>query len=237
MTLAHRDPYSPGANPPEERGHCVDEVWEREGAARTRVPAPWEWAAKRTIDIVVSLGLLALALPLLLLAALAIKLTSPGPVLYRWPVVGEGGRPLRAYKLRTMVVDADEMKPRLLARNESTGPVFKMKDDPRVTAVGRCLRKFSLDEAPQLWSVLRGDLSLVGPRPVLVSEWLRFDKWQRRKLAVKPGMICLWHIRGQPRDFDTWVRMDLEYIEHWSLWLDLKILYGAALYVIRGRNC
>lgn len=220
----------------EEGGYCVDEVWGPEDYARIRIPAPWERSVKRAIDVAVSLTLLVLALPFFFLAALAIKLTSPGPIFYRWPVVGEGGRPLRAYKLRTMVVDADRIKPELLARNESTGPVFKMRHDPRVTAVGRFLRKFSLDEAPQLWSVLQGDLSLVGPRPVLISEWHQFDKWQRRKLAVKPGMICLWHIRGQPRDFETWVRMDLEYIEHWSLWLDVKILTAAALYVIRGKN-
>ena len=196
----------------------------------------WQQHCKRLIDIVVSLGLLIIFSPLLILVAVAVKLTSPGPVLYRWPVVGQGGRPLRAYKFRTMVVGADQMKAELLARNESTGPVFKMKHDPRVTPVGRLLRKFSLDEAPQLWSVLKGDISVVGPRPVLVSEWEKFDAWHRRKLAVKPGMICLWHLRGQPRNFDEWVKMDLEYIENWSLLLDMKVLIGTGMYVLKGKN-
>lgn len=196
----------------------------------------WQLAVKRAIDVVVAATLLAAASPLCALIALAIKVTSPGPVLYRWPVVGRAGRPLRAYKFRTMVDGADSLKRELLPMNEATGPVFKMRNDPRVTAVGRILRKFSLDEIPQLWSVLKGDLSLVGPRPVLADEWERFDDWQRRKLDAQPGMICLWHLRGQPRDFDAWVRMDLEYIEHWSLWLDLKVLVGAAIYVLTGRN-
>jgi len=193
-------------------------------------------ALKRLIDIVVASASLILLSPLFALIALAIKLTSPGPVLYRWPVVGQGGRPLKAYKFRTMVVGADEMKKQLLDKNEATGPVFKMKNDPRVTPVGRILRKFSLDELPQLWSVLKGDMSLVGPRPVLTYEWEQFNDWQRRKLSVKPGMICLWHLRGQPRDLDEWVKLDLEYIENWSLWLDLKLLVGAAWYVVSGRN-
>jgi len=191
---------------------------------------------KRLMDIVVAGVSLFVLSPLFGLIALAIKLASPGPVLYRWPVVGQGGRPLKAYKFRTMVIGADEIKQQLLDCNEATGPVFKMKNDPRVTALGRVLRKFSLDELPQLWSVFKGDMSLVGPRPVLTYEWEEFNDWQRRKLSVKPGMICLWHLRGQPRDFDAWVELDLEYIENWSLWLDLKLLLGAALYMLTGRN-
>jgi len=196
----------------------------------------WQVGCKRVIDVLASAISLILLAPLLLLVALAIKFTSPGPVLYRWPVVGQGGKPLRAYKFRTMVVGADGMKQQLLTKNEATGPVFKMKNDPRITPVGRMLRKFSLDELPQLWSVLKGDMSLVGPRPVLTYEWEQFNDWQRQKLCVKPGMICLWHLRGQPRDFDAWVKLDLEYIENWSLWLDLKLLLGAALYMLTGRN-
>ncbi len=198
--------------------------------------ARWQVLGKRAIDIAAASAALLILSPLVPVVALAIKLTSPGPVFYRWPVVGQGGRPLTAYKFRTMVAGADAMKRELLLHNESSGPVFKMRRDPRVTPVGRILRKFSLDEIPQLWSVLKGDLSLVGPRPVLVAEWEHFTDWQRRKLDAKPGMICLWHIRGQPRDFDEWVRMDLEYIEDWSLWLDLKVLVGAAVYVLTGRN-
>ena len=192
---------------------------------------------KRVIDITVSaLSLIGLS-PVFFAIAIAIKLTSPGPIFYRWDVIGKGGRKFQSYKFRTMVVGADGMKQELLKTNEATGPVFKMRNDPRVTSVGRILRKFSLDELPQLWSVLKGDMSLVGPRPVLTYEWEQFSKWQRRKLSVKPGMICLWHLRGQPRDFDSWIRLDLEYIEDWSLWLDLKLLVGAAIYMLKGRNC
>ncbi len=193
--------------------------------------------AKRTLDILAAGIALALLSPVLLLIALGIKLTSPGPVFYDWPVVGRNGRHLKAYKFRTMVVGADSMKKDLLKYNESTGPVFKMKNDPRVTPIGRVLRRFSLDELPQLWSVLKGDMSLVGPRPVLTYEWEQFNEWQRQKLSVKPGGVCLWHLRGQPRDLDEWVKLDLEYIQNRSLWLDIKILFGTVLYVLKGRNC
>ncbi len=129
------------------------------------------------------------------------------------------------------------MKKQLLDKNEATGPVFKMKNDPRVTPVGRILRMFSLDELPQRWCVLSGDMSLVGPRPVLTSEWEHFNDWQRRKLSVKPGAVSLWHVRGQPRDLNEWVKLDLEYIENWSLWLDFKVMIGAVWYMLSGRNC
>ncbi len=196
----------------------------------------WQKAFKRMIDVVFSALALIVLFPLLILIAAAIKLSSPGPVLYRWPVVGEGGHPLRAYKFRTMVVGADELKKQLLDKNEATGPIFKMRDDPRVTSVGRILRKFGLDELPQLWSVLRGDMSLVGPRPVLRYEWEQFQSWQRRKLTARPGIISLWHLRGQPRDFEEWIRLDLEYIDNWSLWLDLKLLLWAPIYIFSGKN-
>jgi lipopolysaccharide/colanic/teichoic acid biosynthesis glycosyltransferase len=119
-----------------------------------------------------------------------------------------------------------------------TGPVFKMRDDPRVTRIGRFLRRFSLDELPQLWSVLKGDMSLVGPRPPLKQEWIRFDGWQRRKLSVKPGITCLWQVSGRSdiRDFDEWVRLDIEYIDRWDLWLDLKILFATGAAVIRSKG-
>jgi lipopolysaccharide/colanic/teichoic acid biosynthesis glycosyltransferase len=174
--------------------------------------------------------------PLLLIIALAIKVSGPGPVLFRWPVVGKGGHPLRAYKFRTMVIGADQMKQKLLEHNEATGPVFKMKEDPRVTGVGRILRRYSLDELPQLWSVLKGDMSLVGPRPVLTYEWEAFNDWQRQKLSIKPGAVSLWHVRGQPRDLDAWVKLDLDYIENWSLVLDIEILVRAVGYMLSGRN-
>jgi lipopolysaccharide/colanic/teichoic acid biosynthesis glycosyltransferase len=188
------------------------------------------------IDLVVAGTAGIILAPLFAVIAAAISLTSAGPVFYRWPVVGQGGRPFRAYKFRTMVIGADALKKDLLNRNEARGPIFKMRNDPRVTPIGRILRKFSLDELPQLWAVLKGDMSLVGPRPALVDEWEQMEAWQRRKLSTKPGIVCLWHLRGQPRDFNEWVELDLEYVDNWSLWLDLKLLLWTPLYILSGRN-
>lgn len=196
----------------------------------------WEFVLKRMIDISCSgLGLIIL-IPFLGIITVLIKLASPGPVLFRWPVVGKNGKPLKAYKLRTMVVDADNLKQDLLNQNEASGPVFKMKNDPRITPVGRFLRKYSLDELPQLWSILKGDMSLIGPRPVLDYEWDEFNEWQKQKLSIKPGAVSLWHVRDQPRNLDEWVKLDLEYIENQSLWLDFKILVGAVWYILSGKN-
>jgi exopolysaccharide biosynthesis polyprenyl glycosylphosphotransferase len=199
-------------------------------------PAPWRLALKRLLDIVVSAGMLIVLSPFLLLIAVAIKLDSAGPVLYHWKVVGQGGRPFTGYKFRTMVVNADELKAELMAQNEMSGPVFKLKSDPRITRVGRFLRKFSLDELPQLWSVLKGDMSLVGPRPPLQSEYAEFTEYQKQKLAVKPGITCLWQISGRNeiRDFDDWVELDLEYIRNWSLWMDVKILLMTIPAIVGG---
>lgn len=193
-------------------------------------------AIKRALDFVMALFLLLLLLPLFVLVAISIKIWSPGPVLYPWKVVGEGGRPFIGYKFRTMVPDADSMKPRLLNANEMGGPVFKMKNDPRITRLGRYIRKFSIDELPQLWSVLKGDMSLVGPRPPLRTEYSNFTGWQKQKLAVKPGITCLWQIRGrnEVRDFDDWVQLDLEYIQRRGFLLDLKILVKTFLVVVKG---
>jgi exopolysaccharide biosynthesis polyprenyl glycosylphosphotransferase len=193
--------------------------------------------AKRLIDLVVSAALLVLLAPLLLLIAVAIKLTTPRlPVLYRWRVVGYQGRPFTGYKFSTMVADADEARAALADQNEMSGPVFKMKRDPRITLLGRFLRKYSLNELPQLWSVLKGDMSLVGPRPAFPHELQRYELWHKRKLAVKPGITCLWQVRGRNRiaNFDDWVKMDLEYIDNWSLWFDLKILCRTAWVVVSG---
>lgn len=193
---------------------------------------------KRLIDIAgAALGVLVL-LPLFLAIALAILLDSGRPVFYPWRVVGRRGRYFVGYKFRTMVPNADALKQQLLARNEMTGPMFKMKNDPRVTPIGRLLRRFSLDELPQLWSVLKGDMSLVGPRPPLQSEWERFEPWQRRKLAVTPGITCLWQVSGRSNitDFNEWVRLDLEYLERWNLWLDLVILARTVGAVFRARG-
>lgn len=195
-----------------------------------------ELFAKRMMDIAASAILLLLLSPLFLVIAAAIKLTSPGPVFYRWQVIGRNNREFTSYKFRSMVVEAGRMKAALEKYNEMKGPVFKMTDDPRVTPLGRILRKYSIDELPQLWSVLKGEMSLVGPRPVFRSELERYEFWQRRKLSVRPGMTCLWQVGGRNviSDFSEWVRLDLEYIDNWSLWLDLKILALTALAVVKG---
>jgi lipopolysaccharide/colanic/teichoic acid biosynthesis glycosyltransferase len=195
-------------------------------------------AAKRSLDVVLSLAGLIVLAPLLLLLAGLVAATSPGPILYEWRVLGRHARPFRGYKFRTMVANADELKDRFLDSNEMTGPVFKMRHDPRVTRVGRWMRKFSLDELPQLWSVLRGDMSLVGPRPPGPHEFERFAPWQRGKLAVTPGITCLWQVNGRSEitDFDEWMRLDLEYIRRWSLWLDMKILVRTLPAVLRGHG-
>lgn len=192
---------------------------------------------KRLLDIVISAALLVLLSPLLMLIAAAIKLTTPRlPIFYRWNVIGYKGRPFVGYKFTTMDSDADTRRTELLSRNEMTGPVFKIHNDPRVTPLGRWLRKFSLNELPQLWSVLRGDMSLVGPRPAFRHELDRYELWHKRKLCVRPGITCLWQVRGRNRivSFDDWVRMDLEYIDNWSLWLDMKILARTAWTVVAG---
>ena len=192
--------------------------------------------AKRVFDILIAgLGLVILS-PLFLVVGLFVKLTSPGPILYPWDVIGRGGRPFRGYKFRTMVRNADEVKIQLIDKNEMNGPVFKMADDPRITPIGKVLRKYSIDELPQLWSVLKGDMSLVGPRPAGPHEWVAYEPWQRRKLSVTPGITCLWQVSGRNKikDFDEWVRLDLEYIDNWSLWLDFKILLKTVWVVLRG---
>ena len=181
--------------------------------------------------------LLVVLSPVLILIALAIWLTSGLPILYDWCVVGQNGRPFTGHKFRTMVRNADQMKLDLLHLNEmSGGPVFKVKDDPRITPIGKFLRKHSLDELPQLWSVLIGDMSLIGPRPPLQSEYDHFEEWQKRKLSVKPGMTSLWQVSGKPADFNEWLQLDFEYIDHWSPWLDIKILYRTAIIVLTGKN-
>jgi lipopolysaccharide/colanic/teichoic acid biosynthesis glycosyltransferase len=201
----------------------------------SQVPG-WQSLVKRALDFIGASCALVVFSPMLAGIAVGVKLSSPGSVFYRWRVVGQGGRPFTGYKFRTMVENADALKTGLLAQNEMRGPVFKMQVDPRVTAFGRVLRKYSLDELPQLWSVVKGDMSLVGPRPPLQSEYGNFTAYQKQKLTVKPGLTCLWQISGRNeiRDLDEWVRMDLEYIEHWSLWLDLKILLATVSTVLRG---
>lgn len=193
-------------------------------------------AMKRLMDIVVSAGLLVVLAPALAIIAWLVKASSKGPMFYACHWVGQGERPFTGYKFRTMVADAEAMEAELQDRNEMKGPAFKLTDDPRVTPLGRVLRKYSLDELPQLWSVLKGDLSLVGPRPPREHEFARFTDFQKQKLAVKPGITCLWQVEGRHRinDYDDWVERDLDYIKRWSLWLDIQILAKTAVVVFRG---
>jgi exopolysaccharide biosynthesis polyprenyl glycosylphosphotransferase len=180
---------------------------------------------KRVLDFTIASAGLILLSPLLAVVAVAVKRDSRGPVLYRSARVGRKARKFICYKFRTMVVDADAQKEELRCRNERAGPFFKIEDDPRVTQVGRFLRKYSLDELPQLWNVLRGDMSLVGPRPHPLDDYERYDLEHLRRLDVKPGMTGLWQVTArQDPSFETNLSLDIAYIENWSLWLDGKIL-------------
>ncbi len=190
---------------------------------------------KAIIDRLGALVGLLLAAPLMLLTAVAIKLESRGPVFFKQVRSGLNGKTFEFYKFRTMCADAEHKKDALTDRNEMNGPVFKIADDPRVTRIGRFLRKYSIDEVPQFINVLRGDMSLVGPRPPLPKEVSEFDPWQHRKLSVRPGVTCLWQVNGRNQiDFEDWMRLDLEYIDNWSLWLDAKILARTIPAVIKG---
>ena len=182
-------------------------------------------AGKRMFDLLGATLALVLSAPVLLLAALAIKLESRGPVFYKSTRIGRGGRPFTFYKLRSMVNGADRHRHHLTHLNEADGPVFKICNDPRVTRVGRFLRSSSIDEIPQFFHVLSGEMSMVGPRPPIPEEVAQYEPWQMRRLDVRPGLTCLWQISGRSRiGFQEWMRLDLEYIKHQSVLLDLKIL-------------
>jgi exopolysaccharide biosynthesis polyprenyl glycosylphosphotransferase len=193
-------------------------------------------AIKRTMDIIISLVCLIILSPFFLIIAIAVKCSSPGPILFQWNVVGFNKKPFTSWKFRSMEGGAEAKKEKLMHLNEMEGPVFKIKDDPRITPIGKFLRKYSLDELPQLWSVLKGDMSLVGPRPAGPHELVRYESWHRRKLSFKPGITCFWQVNGrnQIHKFDDWVRMDLKYIDNWSLMVDLKILCKTVVTMIRG---
>lgn len=195
----------------------------------------WQLFIKRTLDIIFSSILIALLSPLMLLVALIIKLESRGPIFFKQSRCGLNGRHFTLFKFRSMVQNA-EMKKRFLEKqNEMDGPVFKIKSDPRITKIGRILRKTSIDELPQLFNVLRGDMSLVGPRPPLPIEVEMYQLWQRRRLSLKPGITCIWQVSGRNKiRFERWMEMDLEYIDNWSLWLDFKILFKTFFVVISG---
>lgn len=181
-------------------------------------------AGKRLFDLSVGLLAFVFVIPIVPLIALMIKLDSPGPVFYRQDRIGRGGRPFRFYKFRSMYREADRGRAELESRNEQEGPVFKIKADPRITPVGQFLRRSSVDEIPQILNVLRGDMSIVGPRPPLPVEVARYQPWHRRRLDVKPGITCLWQIAGRSQiGFDEWMRLDMEYLRTRSLRTDLAI--------------
>jgi exopolysaccharide biosynthesis polyprenyl glycosylphosphotransferase len=196
----------------------------------------WQLVMKRLLDIVGSVALLLALVPLFAVVALLIRLDSPGPVFFAQERVGFNKRRFRILKFRTMVVEADRQQHMLEHLNEVEGPVFKIKNDPRVTRLGRFLRRFSIDELPQLVNVLKGDMSLVGPRPLPVRDVERIDtRWHKRRFSIKPGVTCLWQVNGRSNiGFSEWVRMDLDYIDQWSLGLDLKILLKTIPAVFRG---
>lgn len=191
---------------------------------------------KRTIDVIVSvLGLIVLA-PLMAIIAALIRLTSPGPVIFKQVRCGLNGRRFILYKFRSMVRNAEQLKP-ALAHLSQKSTAFKIPGDPRLTPLGRFLRKFSIDEWPQLWNVLKGDMSLVGPRPAIPEEVERYTGWQRRRLRMRPGMTCLWALKGRDEvDFETWMKMDMQYMDHWSLALDGKILLLTIPKVLTGKG-
>ena len=192
---------------------------------------------RRLTDVVLASILMIITLPVMIATALAIKLSSPGTVLFAQKRCGLHGRPFVMYKFRSMAERSDELRGDLEALNEMDGPVFKSSRDPRVTRVGKVLRRFSIDEIPQLINVLHGDMSLVGPRPPLPDEVARYERWQRRRLSMKPGMTCLWQISGRNQvSFEEWMKLDLNYIDNWSLLLDLKILVKTIPAVLLGRG-
>jgi exopolysaccharide biosynthesis polyprenyl glycosylphosphotransferase len=191
---------------------------------------------KRVIDFTVSLMMLVILSPLMLAAALLISVSSPGAVIFSQERLGLNKRRFRLFKFRTMVPDAEKRQADLEKLNEASGPVFKITDDPRITPLGKFLRKTSIDELPQLFNVLKGDMSLVGPRPLPVRDYEGFHHdWHRRRFSVKPGITCFWQIRGRSSiPFEQWMELDMQYIDRWSLWLDFEILLGTIPAVLKG---
>jgi len=200
-------------------------------------PKPAQLALKRLFDIVVSGTALWLLLPLLVTIAALVRLSSRGPIFFKQQRVGRFGRPFHMLKFRSMVLDAEAQRAKLEALNEQAGPVFKMARDPRVTPLGRFLRKHSLDELPQIINVLRGDMSIVGPRPPIPSEVAKYQAWQRRRLSVRPGLTCIWQVSGRSQiSFDDWMYLDMRYIDHWNLGEDVKLVLKTVPVVVNGRG-
>jgi exopolysaccharide biosynthesis polyprenyl glycosylphosphotransferase len=197
----------------------------------------WNLLLKRSADFMLVIGSLVLVLPLMLLTALAIRLDSPGPILYAQWRIGKNGKPFRCFKFRSMVDGAEELQPELVDLNEASGPLFKVRDDPRRTRVGRFLRRWSLDELPQLYNVVRGEMSLVGPRPNLPQEVEQYEEWHKKRLVASPGVTGLWQVSGRSElTFDEMVLLDIYYVENWSLALDFGIMLRSIPAVLWGRG-
>lgn len=193
--------------------------------------------SKRALDIIAStLGLIILS-PILLIVAILIKLESKGPAIFSQKRIGLNKKEFKMYKFRSMVQNAEELKEKLAKENEMSGPMFKMKNDPRVTKVGRFIRKTSIDELPQLINVLKGEMSLVGPRPSLPKEVSKFEPWMLRRLSVKPGLTCYWQVSGRNNiDFENWMKLDLQYVNDRNFWLDLKLILKTATVLFGDKN-
>jgi exopolysaccharide biosynthesis polyprenyl glycosylphosphotransferase len=225
-----------------EAKHSTEEFGAGDGALvghDSTITDAWGLAIKRAIDVVLSASAIIFLSPVLVLTAVLVKLTAPGPIFFIQKRMGRNKRMFDIYKFRTMVVDAEKRLKELEHLNEASGAVFKIKNDPRITPIGRFLRKTSIDELPQLFNVLKGDMSLVGPRPLQVRDYELFETfcgdWQRRRFSVRPGITCLWQIKGRSSTtFEKWMELDLQYIRNWSLWLDLEILAKTVPAVLRG---
>ena len=193
--------------------------------------------SKRAIDIIGAGSGLLLLSPVIAIVACAVKFTSKGPIFFSQKRVGKNGQLFDMYKFRSMVVNAEELKEKLANQNEMSGPMFKMKDDPRVTKVGKFIRKTSLDELPQLWNVLKGDMSLVGPRPSLPKEVKQFEEWMYKRLTVKPGLTCYWQVSGRNNiDFEDWMKLDISYVEDRNLWIDIKLIFKTVFVLFGDKN-
>ena len=194
-------------------------------------------AAKRVMDIVLSFIGLVLLSPILLLVSLFIKIDSKGPIFFKQKRIGINGTEFEMFKFRSMVVNAEELKARLEEKNEMSGPMFKIADDPRITKVGRFIRKTSIDELPQLWNVIKGDMSLVGPRPSLPKEVAQFEPWMRKRFEVKPGLTCFWQVGGRNNiDFEEWMKLDIKYVKERSLLLDAKLIFKTFFVLFGDEN-
>ncbi|MBI3307415.1 MAG: sugar transferase [Candidatus Omnitrophica bacterium] len=196
----------------------------------------WELMIKIVLDYIIAAVAVILLTPFFIIVAILIQWSSPGPILFKQQRCGLNGRRFMVYKFRTMIPDAEAKLESFRTHNEMTGPVFKMTNDPRLIRFGRWMRKFSIDELPQLFNILRGEMSIVGPRPPIPSEVKKYEPWQRRRLSMRPGLTCIWQIKGRNKlvNFNEWMKLDLEYIDHWSLWLDLKIFLRTIPVVLFG---